>query len=118
MMKAALQKKEHPTAFVLGSDPLAVGAVRAVHEAGLRIPEDLSIVSVNNIEMAGYLNPPLTTLEIPSRQLGSSAVDILLEKYAGRKTAAKLVLPCKLIQRASSGPVPARNHYHIPVQQR
>ncbi|CAM3935477.1 LacI family DNA-binding transcriptional regulator [Alkalicoccus chagannorensis] len=117
MMKEALASPSRPTAFVLGSDPLAVGAVRAVHEAGLSIPEDLSIVSVNNIEMAAYLNPPLTTIQLPSHQMGRSAVDMLLEKQAGRSTPAKLTLPCSFIKRASSGPAPTGQHRQIPVQQ-
>jgi LacI family transcriptional regulator len=56
---------------------MAVGAIRALRELGLSVPEDVSLVALHDSELAGYLNPPVTTVWLPVRQMGSEAVDLL-----------------------------------------
>lgn len=67
-----------PTAVFVGNDYMAVGVLRAVHEAGLRVPEDVAVAGFDNIEMARYLDPPLTTVHVDTFHLGERAVRMLL----------------------------------------
>jgi LacI family transcriptional regulator, galactose operon repressor len=98
--------------FVL-NDLMALGALEAVRAAGLRVPQDVSVVGFDDIPFAALANPPLTTVGQPIRQLGAHAADLLLdviEHGRGEAGAApieqpNLLLPNELIQRASSGPV-------------
>ena len=63
---------------------MAVGAYRAIAEAGLHIPDDIAVASFNDISVAQFLNPPLTTVRLPSEEIGETAVELLLERAAGR----------------------------------
>ncbi|WP_147804212.1 LacI family DNA-binding transcriptional regulator [Alkalicoccus halolimnae] len=102
MMKKALQQEEGPSAYVVASDPMAVGAIRALHEAGVKVPHDISIVSFNDIQMAKYLNPPLTTVKVPVEQMGVSAVKLIREQIDGRDIPTKLIHPCAVQYRDSA----------------
>ncbi|MCE7792694.1 LacI family DNA-binding transcriptional regulator [Salipaludibacillus sp. CUR1] len=101
IMKQAIEKKTLPSAFMIASDPLAIGAIRALHEAGLRVPEDLSIVSFNDIEIAKYMNPPLTTAKVYAEEMGKTAVKLLIERFEGRQVPAKVIHPCHIQIRES-----------------
>lgn len=78
-----LKQKELPTAIFVASDQMAIGIMRAIHEEGLTIPEDISIISYDNIDMAAYTNPPLTTMNIPKTAIGKLAVKRLIERIEG-----------------------------------
>ncbi|MDT8860802.1 LacI family transcriptional regulator [Alkalihalobacillus sp. MEB130] len=73
-----LFQKKLPTAIFAASDNLAIGAISALSEQGVRIPEDISIVGFDNIAVSEYLTPALTTIEQPSVQIGEKAADMLL----------------------------------------
>ncbi|MBW7453906.1 LacI family DNA-binding transcriptional regulator [Paenibacillus sepulcri] len=103
LMKQAIEKKNLPQAFLMGSDPMAIAASRALKEAGLRVPQDIAIVGIDDIEMASYSNPPLTTVKIYTEQMGQTAVRMLLERIGGREVPLKVVLPARLIVRSSCG---------------
>ncbi|OIJ17045.1 hypothetical protein BKP37_00450 [Anaerobacillus alkalilacustris] len=103
LMEEAIGKGNLPRAFVVGSDPMAIGAIRALHRAGVRIPEDVAIISFDDIEVAAYVHPPLTTAKIFTEQMGRSAVMLILERLRGREVPVKLVLPTKLVIRESCG---------------
>jgi LacI family transcriptional regulator len=77
--------EEHPslTALTAGGLSQAVGVLHAVWELGLRVPEDLSVVSFDDLSLAEYLRPPLTTVRMPLAELGAAAVDALLEQLGG-----------------------------------
>lgn len=77
--KKMLQGDEIPTAIFAASDQMAIGIMRAINEMGLNIPEDISIISYDNIDMAAYTNPPLTTMNIPKKTIGKLAVKRLVE---------------------------------------
>lgn len=96
MMKQAIDKGNLPTAFLMASDPIAIGAIRALHEHGLRVPNDVSIASFNDIEIAKYVNPPLTTAKVFSEQMGISAVKLLKERIEGREVPTKIIHPCRI----------------------
>ncbi len=80
-MKIFLQKgPELPTAFFADNDILAAGAMRAFKEMGFRVPEDVSIVGFDDIPLCTLLDPPLTTVSVPKKRLGSLAVERLYQK--------------------------------------
>ena len=78
--KKLLQKKTPFTAVICANDHLAIGAYRSLFEEGKQIPEDISIVGFDNIDIAAYLTPALTTVNQPIEALGTSAINHLIEK--------------------------------------
>lgn len=102
LMKKALKLKEIPTAFFIASDPMAIGAYKAIAEEGYKIPEDISIIGFDDIITAQYLTPSLTTVKVFTDFMGEVAFDLLLEKIKEeRSLSKKIVLPVKLIVRDS-----------------
>lgn len=96
------------TALICGNDYLALGAIAALREAGLAIPEAVSVLGFNDSEFAPFLYPPLTTVRFPSAEIGELAADTLVEMLEhpqeGRPPAQ--MLPTPLICRGSTGPAP------------
>jgi LacI family transcriptional regulator len=84
-----------------------VGAYRAIHERGLRIPDDVAVASFNDISVAQFLSPPLSTIRLPSEEIGETAVELLLEQAAGREISKRISLASQMIWRASARPLPA-----------
>lgn len=78
-MQQILQDPNHPKAFLAGYDNVAIGAIRAIHEAGLRVPEDIAIIGNDNIREAPYLHESLTTLSPPVERMASLGVDLMLQ---------------------------------------
>ncbi|MFC0469872.1 LacI family DNA-binding transcriptional regulator [Halalkalibacter kiskunsagensis] len=103
IMKKAIEKGNLPTAFFVGSDPMAIGAIRALLEDGIKVPHEVAIVSIDDIEMANFVSPPLTTVKVYTEQMGKTAVNLLLERIEGRDIALKVVVPTKLVVRESCG---------------
>ncbi len=97
-----------PTAVFVASDVVAIGAMRALREAGLRIPRDVSVVGFDDIALAEHFDPPLTTVRIPAHSLGETAGQLLVERIAGRPVAARTLLPTQLVIRDSTGAVAPR----------
>lgn len=102
LMKEALTKERIPTAFVCASDSMAIGVMKAISESGYRVPEDISIISFDDVPTAEFMTPALTTTRVYSGFMGISAVDIALEKLREhREIRKKVVIPTKLIIRDS-----------------
>jgi DNA-binding LacI/PurR family transcriptional regulator len=80
---AFLRQARPPLAMVAYDDLAAVAALRAAHQAGWRVPEDLSVVGIDDIQFASYTNPGLTTVAQPKHELGALAVDALLTRRGG-----------------------------------
>jgi LacI family transcriptional regulator len=80
-MQRILRSGRLPTAVMTSNDLTAIGAMGAIHEAGLRIPEDISVVGFDDIELSAYTQPALTTLHVPRRELAATAFRAL---YQGR----------------------------------
>ena len=99
-----------PTAVVAMSDAMAIGAMRAARELGLRIPDDLSVVGFDDIDLAAHVDPPLTTVHQPIRQKGADAVRLLLAEVEQRAAnrPEHIRLATRLIVRASTGPAPTQ----------
>ena len=99
---------EPPTAIVTAADLTALGAVRAATEAGLRVPEDVSVTGFDDIQLARYLHPPLTTLRQDKASLGSEAARSLLRHVDREEDVPTVVTrPVELIVRGSTAPPPA-----------
>ena len=108
-MHAILRTERPPSAIFVCNDLMAMGVLRAAHEAGLRVPEDMSIVGFDDIELSSYTSPPLTTVAQPKERLGVMAVDMLLERVTGRRhDVCKVVLQPELRVRASTAPYSER----------
>lgn len=90
-------------AFV-ASDVVALGAIGALRDAGLRVPSDVSIVGFDDIPLAGYFDPPLTTVRLPAFELGQAAGRALLERITDQSIVSRTLLPTELIVRASTAP--------------
>lgn len=94
---------DFPSAFFASSDALAIGALKAIHEAGLKVPEDISVIGFNDISVAKYVSPPLTTIKIHTEWMGELAVETLLSIIHGRAPVArKVTIATELIERAST----------------
>ena len=95
-----------PTAVFAANDMLAIGALQAVHEAGLRVPEDLSIVGMDDIHAVSVTTPPLTTVAKQKSESGWQAAAFLLERMGADAPAGprQLAFRCSLIARGSSAP--------------
>jgi LacI family transcriptional regulator len=93
------------TAIFAVNDMMALGAIRAIREAGLRIPEDMSVVGFDNLEMSDLIDPPLTTINQPKYDLGVAATEVLVRQIRGGKVEHR-VLGVTLQVRCSSGPAP------------
>ncbi len=89
-----------PDALFAATDRLAVGALGAALEHGLRVPDDLAIVGFDDTPMAAYVRPPLTTVAQPARQLGEAAIDLAIRLVAG-ESVSPVILPARLVVRAS-----------------
>lgn len=98
-----LPKELWPTAVFCASDMLAIPAMRAVVENQGRIPEDIAIVGMDNIDVAQYTTPPLTSVSVPKYEIGRVAAKSIVDYLDGHfKVATKILLPCSLIVRESS----------------
>lgn len=100
-MEELLRAKERPTAVVAAGDNLAVGAMRTVKRHGLRVPEDISLVGFDDIQMARYLTPALTTIRQDTYALGSRAADMLIYSIEGGEHVQSDIIPVKLVVRES-----------------
>ena len=108
-----------PTALLCMSDAMAIGAMSAARELGLRIPDDLSVVGFDDIDLAAHVEPALTTVHQPIRQKGSDAVRLLLAEVEQRDTnrPEHVRLETRLIIRGSTGPAP-RARQEVPAAHR
>ncbi len=95
---------EPPTAVVCYNDMSAVGVLEIARNKGIRLPEELSIVGFDDIQLAAFLSPALTTVRQPKRELGMRSMQLLLKMLAGEPAAKSVVLPGKLIVRDSTAP--------------
>jgi DNA-binding LacI/PurR family transcriptional regulator len=106
-MNIILETGSTPTAIFCSNDYAAIGAMKAIHKAGLRIPNDIAVVGLSNMDISEYIRPALTTVHVPKEELGMFAAKILINKIeSSRQIPVKIELPFKLIVRESCGAVP------------
>ena len=106
-----LDKDCEVTAIFCANDNTAIGAMRAVKEHGLSIPEDISVISIDDIDTAQYLTPMLTTVHIPVEDMGKMAAKTLIDRIEGGHTLPmKINLPYYIANRESCGPCTEYGH--------
>ena len=98
---ALLELKEPPTAVVGGIDLMAIGCIEEAKSRGLRTPEDLSVIGIDGLEMSAHISPALTTVRVPTTQIGEMAATILLAEIHKKPIDQQVILPINLIVRAS-----------------
>jgi DNA-binding LacI/PurR family transcriptional regulator len=108
-MKRLLALRKPPTAVFARNDFTAIGAMCALHDAGLAVPDDVSIVGFDNVPLAAYTSPPLTTVDQPTIEQGRQAASLLIERIEpsaskGLRERREVNLNCHLIVRQSTGP--------------
>ncbi|WP_320784961.1 LacI family DNA-binding transcriptional regulator [Streptomyces sp. CRN 30] len=102
-----LAERPDVSAVFASNDQMALGVLRAFHEAGRRVPDDVSVVGYDDIPEAAHFLPPLTTVRTDFREIGTRAVGLLLDRIDGRvRTGGVPVAPVELVVRRSSGPAP------------
>lgn len=105
-----------PEAVFAGNDEMAIGALRALHELKLRVPEDVALVGFDDIQLASYVKPPLTTIRRPMYELGTLATHILFSAIRGDPVDTSVTLSTKLIVRESSGARPGAKNAPEPAE--
>lgn len=99
-----LSLPEPPTAIFACNDLMAMGVIKAASSLGLRVPEDLAVVGYDDIELASYTNPPLSTIKQPKVEMGLTALQIILDRINNKDSVhQKIQLPVSLIVRSSCG---------------
>jgi len=93
---------ERPTAIFAATDEMAIGAIHAIQDAGLKVPEDISVIGIDNIRMASMVRPQLTTVAQPMYDIGAVSMRLLTKLMKKEPVdQAKVVLPHELIERRS-----------------
>jgi LacI family transcriptional regulator len=108
MMRRILALRDRPTAVVGTNDVFAVGAMLACREAGIRIPDEISITGMDNTELGATQTPPLTSIRTPIVDVGRAAGEQLIARIEGRPCRAFQTLPFELVLRGSTAAAPAR----------
>lgn len=102
MMKNLLEGDEIPTAVFTANDAIAFGAMKAITEKGLTIPNDISIVGFNDSEMCEFVTPSLTTIHAPAYDMGQHGANLIyVSSNLSIDTPLKVKIPCKLVERDS-----------------
>jgi LacI family transcriptional regulator len=110
--RSLLGLPEPPSAIVFSNDQMAIGGIKAAHDLGVRIPEDVSITGYDDIQYASFLTPPLTTVRQDIGAVGEAAADLMLRRIEGLESPS-LVLSPRLVVRESTSP-PRADALHRP----
>ena len=104
-MMELLTLTPRPTAVFVASDAVALGALQAIRKRSLRVPHDLALVGFDDIPLAGFIDPPLTTVRLPAAGLGWGAADLLIRLITAEEAIRNpnVILETELVVRASSG---------------
>ena len=99
-----LRQPRRATALLVANNLMTLGALRAIRQAGLSVPDDIAVVGVDDPAWADLIDPPLTTVAQPVREMAKTAMDLLLDRVRGTRTEVeRVVLPLELRVRASCG---------------
>lgn len=102
-----LRRADRPTAVFAGSDLQAIGVLEAAGTLGLRVPDDLSVVGYDDVAVAKWSRPALTTVHQPLRKMAEAASEMLLRLHEGANTTTRMELATSLVIRDSTAPPPA-----------
>ena len=106
-MTQLLALPKRPTAVLTSNDLTAIGALRAIARVGLRVPEDISVVGFDDIELSRFTQPPLTTIRLSRDDLGRKAFDALYETVESRRPGHEIKVSTGLVLRESTATVKA-----------
>lgn len=108
-----LAQPERPTAIFSTTDWMALGAIDAILDVGLRVPEDISVIGLDDIMLSAHLRPPLTTIAVPKIRLARKATDLLFQQIDGEKDlqASELVEPYLVLRQSTARP---RENANLP----
>lgn len=95
--------KKPPTAILFSNDQMAIGGIKAAHDRGVAIPEEISIAGFDDITYASFVTPALTTIRQSMDEIARTAVDLLLDRIAHGEAYRKIILKTELIARDSTG---------------
>ncbi|HET8656239.1 MAG TPA: LacI family DNA-binding transcriptional regulator [Longimicrobiaceae bacterium] len=110
---------ERATGLTCYNDLVALGVCRALSELGLRIPDDVSVVGYDDLQLLEYVSPPLTSVRVPKREVGRLAAEILYREIdGGSRTPQKVYLQAELVVRGSTAPPPAEIDQSTPARAR
>jgi LacI family transcriptional regulator len=101
------------TALFVHSDLMALGVLAALRERGVRVPADCSVVACDDLPIAAFAVPPLTTVRVPFQETGAHAAELLLALIRGEEVPPRRLLPVRLVHRDSTAPPPA-DPPHVP----
>jgi LacI family transcriptional regulator len=104
-VRGLLENGGPPRMLFCANDETAVGAMQALAERGLRVPDDVAVTGFDDIELARYTTPRLTTVRVPRAAWGAAAAEALVGSIAGRKTPARRMIGVELVVRGSCGAV-------------
>lgn len=107
-MQHLMSLSPRPTAVFCYNDMTAIGGLRALHQAGIRVPAEVSVAGFDDLAITPYLEPPLTTLRQPKAEMGREAATVLLELLQGKKREVRISVPGELIVRESTA-APAKS---------
>ncbi len=96
------EPRKRPTAVICGTDTLAFGAMVEALDRGLRVPQDISVTGINDVEFASHLSPPLTTIRLPAEEVGRGAAEYLIGCIDGGAVFTRTPVPFSLIVRGST----------------
>jgi LacI family transcriptional regulator len=99
-----LDRPNPPSAILCGNDLLAVGALLEAQRRGVAVPGDLSLCGIDDLEIAGHVTPALTTIRLPTAELGTQVASHLLARLSGETPPRRVCLNISLVRRASTGP--------------
>lgn len=103
-MNLLLARQHPPTAVFAANDEMAIGALRAAKLAGLSVPGDVSIIGFDDQRIAGLYDPALTTVQVPTAEIGYRAMLLLERLLRNEATDRDIVLPTRIVERATTGP--------------
>ncbi len=101
MTKDLIKSGKLPKVIFAGSDTIAIGSLKALHEANIRIPEEVGIIGFNDIPSASFTTPALTTVRIDKDFIGETAVNLMIERFEGRRLSKQILIQTELIIRNS-----------------
>lgn len=103
MMDAVMNGSNLPDAIFAVNDPVAIGAFQRIGESSLRIPQDIALMGFSNNKITSLVNPPISTVNQPSYEMGMKAAEMLIEQIEGKdKTIRTVILEASLIKRGST----------------
>ena len=102
LVEGVVRSEKMPTAFYCASDLMAMAALRSLYRMNIRVPQQVAVIGMSNIEMSQYANPPLTTIDVPTVEMGIAVARTIAARIRGDTTLPKrILLPSVLIERDS-----------------